>query len=110
MTDADAVRDALERKLASFIAQVLKLGDDVKIDPEKNLIAQIGLDSIEALDALATLHELMGVSIPDQFNLKTLESLRSLAVYIQRQFGPEAAQRFLEMDLSGMDFSRSEEM
>ncbi len=110
MNDADAVRDALEKKLEAFIIHVLKLADDVKIDPEKNLIEQIGLDSIEALDALATLHELIGVSIPNQFNLKTLESLRSLANYILTQFGPEAAQRFLALDLSDMDFSRAEEM
>ena len=110
MSDADATRDALEKKLTAFIIQVLKLADDVKIDPEKNLVEQIGLDSIEALDAVATLHELIGVSIPDHFNLKSVESLRSLANYVLTQFGAEAAHRFLALDLAEMDFSRPEEV
>lgn len=110
MSDADALRDALERRLTAFIIRVLKLADDVKIDPEKDLVEQIGLDSIEALDAVATLHELMGVSIPDHFKLKSVESLRSLTNYILTQFGAEAAQRFLALNLEEMDFSRPEDV
>ena len=110
MSDENALRDAFEKKLSAFIMQVLKLADDVKIDPEKNLVEQIGLDSIEALDMVATLHELLGVSIPDHFKLKSVESLRALTNYVLTQFGAEAAQRFLALDLAEMDFSRSEDV
>jgi acyl carrier protein len=106
MNDTSVISDALENKLKELIVMILKLGDDVQIDPAADLVEQIGLDSIEAFDAVATVHELLGVSIPDNFDPRSVASLRTLSNYILNQFGAEMAQRFLDLDLSEIDLSR----
>lgn len=104
------LRTAFEDKLSAFIRRGLKLGDDVVIAADVDLGAQIGLDSIEAFDAVATLHELMQVSIPDDFNPRAVSTLRRLSEYVLRSFGDEAAQRFISIDLETIDFNRTDDL
>jgi len=110
MNDVKAIGDAFENKLKDFIVEILKLGDDVQLDPVVDLVEQIGLDSIEAFDAVATLHELLGVSIPDNFDPKSVTSLRTLTEYVLNQFGAKTAERFLSVDLSEIDLNRTEDV
>ena len=65
---AETLNPALEDKLSAFLVKLLKLGPDVSLTPEGDLIQQIGMDSIEAFDAVATLHELLEAAIPDDFD------------------------------------------
>ena len=102
MTTA-VIDDELIERLKDYMVRVLKLGPDVEISPEASLIDQVGMDSLEAFDAIATLHELLGVSIPDTFNPKALDSLVSLAGYLSSSFPPEVVERFLTTDLSTIE-------
>lgn len=106
---AQAVQSAFEEKVKELIVRLLKLGDDVQLDPDSELIDQVGLDSIEAFDAVATLHELLGVSIPDDFDPRTVSTIRSLSRYVIGRFGSEAAERFLEVDLDELESMRGDE-
>jgi len=105
-----ALRTAFEEKLSAFIRRGLKLGDDVVIATEVDLGEQIGLDSIEAFDAVATLHELMQVSMPDHLNPRAVSTPRSLSDYVQLRFGDEAAKRFISIDLDTIDFNRTDDL
>jgi len=104
------LRTAFEEKLSAFIRRGLKLGDDVVIAADVDLATQIGLDSIEAFDAVATMHELMLVSIPDDFNPRTVTTLRSLSDYVILTFGDEVAKRFLGIDLNTIEFNRTDDL
>lgn len=95
----------LENKLIAFIKEILKLGDDVEITPEAKLIDQIGLDSIEAFDAVATMHEIMGVVIPDDFSPKLVATVRDLGNFIVDRYESSAIGKFLEFDLATLETS-----
>lgn len=88
-----------ELKIKSFLVKLLKLGDDIDLRVDADLIDQIGLDSIEAFDAVATLHELLDVAIPDSFSPKVVNTIRSLAAYVHDTFGEDVVRRFIDLDL-----------
>jgi acyl carrier protein len=75
----EPISEAMEAKTTAFLMKLMKLGNDVHIDPTAELTEQIGLDSIEAFDAIATLHELLDLPIPDDLNPKVVNSIRSLS-------------------------------
>lgn len=99
---------ALEAKLIDFMKALLKLDNDVNLKPDTNLIDEVGLDSIEAFDAVATLHDLMDVTIPEDFNAKSVSSLRQLAAFIESRYSEEEVARLLNADLAALAFSWSE--
>lgn len=110
MNDAVAADvSAVEEKIRGLLVRLLKLGDDVELPAEANLTDQIGLDSIEAFDAVATLHELMDVSIPDDFNPASVNSIRALGAYVTDRFGADAVARFLAIDLEAVAGMRADE-
>ncbi|HEY1256652.1 MAG TPA: phosphopantetheine-binding protein [Terracidiphilus sp.] len=80
----------------------MKLGDDVQLDVDADLVNQIGIDSIEAFDAVASFHELLDLPIPDDFNPRMANSIRNLAAYLINTHGEEAAERFLALDLDAV--------
>lgn len=102
--------NALENKLVEFIKSLLMLEDDVVLTPETNLIEEVGLDSIEAFEAVATLHDIMDVTIPEDFNAKLVSTLRQLANYVETNYSGEAIARFLDADLAELaaEWSASE--
>lgn len=93
------ISTALETKLVEFMKTLLKLEDDVVLTPETNLIEEVGLDSIEAFEAVATLHDIMDVTIPEDFNAKSVSSLRQLAMFVESHYSSEAINRFLDADM-----------
>ena len=99
---------ALEEKLIEFMKALLKLDNDVTLKPDTNLIDEVGLDSIEAFDAVATLHDLMDVTIPEDFNAKSVSSLRQLATFIESRYSKEEIARLLNADLAELAVSWSE--
>jgi acyl carrier protein len=100
---------ALESKIGAFLRKLLKLGDDVPLDAEADLVQQIGLDSIEAFDAVASFHELLNLPIPDDFNPRTANSIHNLSNYLMDRFGPDAAERFLDLDLDKVTLGDDQE-
>ncbi|MCD0490884.1 hypothetical protein LQD23_01035 [Chromobacterium violaceum] len=110
MNDATvALEAALEDKLRDFLVRLLKLDEDQPLPAEADLINQIGLDSIEAFDAIATLHELLDAVIPENFNPKVVNSIRTLARYVLDTFGDGAARCFIELDLEAVTAFDAEE-
>ena len=99
---------ALEAKLIVFMKTLLKLDNDVHLEPHTDLLAEVGLDSIEAFDAVATLHDIMDVTVPEDFNAKTVSSLGQLADYLESRFSTEEIARFLNADMEELAFSWSE--
>lgn len=97
--DLQSLTHDFELHTKSFLVKLLKLDTDIDLQVDGNLIEQIGLDSIEAFDAIATLHDLLDVSIPDNFNPKVSASIRDLTAYIINTFGAETAGKFLALDL-----------
>lgn len=91
---------ALETKLTAILRHILLIEDDVALAADAELVQQIGLDSIEAFDAVATMHEIIGQPIPTDFNPKVSNSIRRLAQYIEQQFGEPGVQRILEVDVN----------
>lgn len=79
---------------------VLQLGDDVTLQPDSDLVNEIGLDSIEAFEAVATLHELMGVRIPDDLDPKALATISKISQYLINTYDAAAVQAFVEMDVA----------
>lgn len=108
---ANTLTTAFEEKTKVFLTKLLKLDDDIDLKLDADLIQQIGLDSIEAFDAVATMHELLDVAIPDDFSPKVVNSIRSLCGYVQTRFGQTAVERFLALDLdSEALFEHDEEL
>jgi len=96
----NSISARLNSKLIEFLQRLLKLEPDTNIDADSDLIEEIGLDSIEAFDAVASLHELLNVSIATDFNPKNVNTVRSLGNYVIKQFGEDVARRFVELDLN----------
>lgn len=101
---------ALELKLTTILRHILLIEDDVALAADAELVQQIGLDSIEAFDAVATLHEIIGQPIPTDFNPRVSNSIRLLAEYIERQFGEPGVQRILEVDVNSIAQSSADEL
>lgn len=92
----------LEAKLTEFIRVLLKLDDQVDLRPDVNLIDGVGLDSIEAFDAVATLHDLMDVTIPEDFNAKSVSSIGQLAAFIEGRYSEAEVARLLNADFAAL--------
>jgi len=88
----------ISARVEEIIRAVLKLGDDVRIGTESDLVDEIGLDSIEAFEMVSTLHDLLGVGIPENLDPKSLASIGRIADYVSSTCTPEQVQSFLVLD------------
>lgn len=104
-----ALDEAFEQKTKAFIIKLLKLGEDIDLKVDIDLVQQIGLDSIEAFDAVATMHELIGVAIPDDFNPRVVSTIRGLSRYVLDHYEKTAIDRFLALDLNTVATIRKDE-
>ena len=104
-----ALNDAFEQKATAFIIKLLKLEEDVDLKVDVDLVQQIGLDSIEAFDTVATMHELIGVAIPDDFNPRAIRTIRSLSQYVLEHYDKTAIERFLALDLNTITSMRKDD-
>lgn len=91
--------DAISLRVESIIRATLGLGDDVTLTPDSDLISEVGLDSIEAFEAVATLHDLLGVRVADDLDPKSIGSIRNIAMYITATCPPDVIDRFMNIDL-----------
>jgi acyl carrier protein len=91
--------DEISPRVEAIIRSALNLGVDVQLQPNADLVNEVGLDSIEAFESIATLHELLGVRIPEDLDPKSIATVNSIAQYIQIKYSPEVIQRFMEIDI-----------
>lgn len=92
--------EQISGRIEEVIRQTLQLGDDVVLKPESDLVTEIGLDSIEAFEAVATLHELLGARIPEDLDPKSIASIKSIADYILARSTAEQVGMFMSMDIA----------
>lgn len=97
---ATAQADEVVQRIEMIIRNVLALGDDVQLEPDAELITAVGIDSIEAFESVATLHEILGVRIPDDLDPKSISSIRGMANYLQSRYSGETLDRFMTMDIA----------
>jgi acyl carrier protein len=95
--------DQLNLKINQYMHLFLKLGKDIVLDPETSLIEQVGLDSIEAFDAIATLHEILEVSVPSNFNPKIAATLNGITEYLLTTYSPEIVDKFMQYDFANLE-------
>jgi acyl carrier protein len=95
-----AVEDTVSTQLLALVRATLDIGSDVRLDPEADLIAEVGLDSIEAFEVLAALHALLGTKIPKDIDPLTVRSIRGLSEYVQSRFSRDSVDNFLRLDVA----------
>lgn len=93
--------DELAIHVEKVIRATLQLDDDVVLSPQSDLVNEIGLDSIEAFEAVATLHELMGVRIPDDIDPKAFTTIEKISQYLLDTYDSSTLKNFLDMDVTG---------
>jgi acyl carrier protein len=98
MNAADTNAEVVQR-ISRIVRSVLSLGDDVELTPEADLIATVGIDSIEAFESIAMLHDMLGVRIPDDLDPKRIGSVQGMATYISERYDGEVIRAFLELDV-----------
>ena len=95
-----AVEDSVSAQLVALVRATLDIGSDVRLDPEADLIAEVGLDSIEAFEVLAALHALLMTKIPKDIDPLTVRSIRGLSEYVRSRFSRESVDNFLGLDVA----------
>lgn len=95
MTNHDHIAAQVER----VIRATLRLKDDVVLRRDANLVDEVGMDSIEAFESVATLHDLLGARIPDRLDPKSLSTVDSIATYIAQSHDAERVQAFLTLNV-----------
>jgi acyl carrier protein len=85
-------------KLKEYLSTFLNLSADINLDPALNLVDQIGLDSIEAFAAIATLHEILEVPIAENFNPKIAYTLKDLSLYLFENYDMATLEKFINYD------------
>ncbi|MBS1159805.1 MAG: hypothetical protein H6R15_2224 [Proteobacteria bacterium] len=86
-------------RIEKVLRSTLGLGADVELRPDANLLTEIGLDSIEAFEAVTTLHEILGVRIPDDLDPKMVANINGMADYIFDKYGPDVVEKFMTTDI-----------
>lgn len=76
----------------------MKQEEVIKLDAD--LVEEVGLDSIEAFELLATMHELLGERIPETLDRNSMSTLTSIAEYIARSFQPDVVEKLLGADIA----------
>lgn len=69
-------QDNLEKEMRSMVAEILEMGED-KITPEAKFVEDLGMDSMMALEILASAEKKYKIKIPEE-NLTKVTSLNSL--------------------------------
>lgn len=72
----------LEKELRSMVAEILEI-DQEKILPDARFVEDLGMDSMMALEILATAEKKYGLKIPEE-NLTKVTTLKSMVEIVTR--------------------------
>lgn len=92
--------DNISAQLLTLVRATLDIGSDVDLRPDADLIAEVGLDSIEAFEVLAALHALLGARIPKDLDPQVVRSVRGMSDYVLNRFAPEVVEQLVETDIA----------
>jgi len=68
--------DSLEKEIRSLVAEILEM-DEEKITPDAKFVDELGMDSMMALEILASVEKKYKIKIPEEY-LTKVTSLRSM--------------------------------
>jgi len=68
--------DTLEKEIRSLVAEILEINED-NIKPDAKFVEELGMDSMMALEILASVEKKYKVKIPEEY-LTKVTSLRSM--------------------------------
>lgn len=87
-------------RVEEIIRATLKLGSDVELDPDSDLVKEIGLDSIEASVSVARLHEMLGVRTPEDLDPKAMGTISNLSAYIVAKYDAAKVDAFMAINVA----------
>ena len=68
--------DSLEKEIRSLVAEILEM-DEEKITPDAKFVDELGMDSMMALEILASVEKKYKIKIPEEY-LTKVTSLRNM--------------------------------
>ena len=71
-----ALTNNLEKEIRSLVAEILEM-DEAKIKPESRFVEELGMDSMMALEILASVEKKYKIKIPEEY-LTKVTSLNSM--------------------------------
>jgi acyl carrier protein len=92
--------DNVSAQLLTLVRATLDIGSDVDLRADADLIAEVGLDSIEAFEVLAALHALLGARIPKDLDPQVVRSVRGMSDYVLNRFAPDVVEQLVEADIA----------
>ena len=78
-------QDNLEKEMRSLVAEILEIEED-EITPEAKFVEDLGMDSMMALEILASAEKMYKIKIPEE-NLTKVTSLKSLVEVASKIIG-----------------------
>ena len=91
--------EQVSSQVSKVIRCTLNLKEDITLEGDADLVNEIGLDSLEAFEAMASLHDILGIKIPDQLNPKSLSTIDGIAAYVVDTCEPATVAAFLAVDV-----------
>ena len=82
---AQTTTDNLEKEIRSIVATILEM-DEKKITPEANFMEDLGMDSMMALEILASIEKKYKIKIPEE-NLSKVTNLNNAVEIARRIMG-----------------------
>lgn len=92
--------DSVSAQLVTLVRATLDIGNDVDLSPDADLIAEVGLDSIEAFEVLAALHALLGARIPKDLDPQIVRSVSGMSDYVLSRFAPDVVDQLVASDIA----------
>ncbi|HLO76006.1 MAG TPA: hypothetical protein VK196_06065 [Magnetospirillum sp.] len=114
MNTIDTVSDdarilAIKEVVLQTLQAMFKLDPGLvsRIDSSANLFDQIGIDSLQAFEAIITLHDIIEEEIPRDIDPNTISTLDTLAVYLDTHYSREHLQSLFDKDIAAILEERS---
>lgn len=89
----------LAEKTGKVLKGILNMSPEEVISLDGDLVEEVGIDSIEAFELLATVHEILNKKIPETLDRNAVTTLSAIGKYIAETFDKETVKNFLEMDV-----------
>jgi acyl carrier protein len=90
--------DEVAERLVFLIRSVLNLQDDIELTKDSDLLADVGIDSIEGFELIAALHGFIEVDIPEDMNPAIISSVTALAQFVLENYEIDKISRIMADD------------
>src|ERR1700761_9325705 len=92
----------VKQRVLDLIQAMFKIEDATiaRCKDDANLFNQLGIDSLQAFDAVVTLHEIIREEVPRDVDPTAIASLNGIAGYLISQYPAERLNRLFEGDFA----------